>query len=330
MRKKHTISHRSLVLVFGLFLFTPHLPANAFTVPYYSFGEVHTTSAVWVPNVPRPTLIPESAQQGAPTPVSVSAGHEKGDLWGFVGIDQTPVNYDPTGFGSVTSQAASGSIQALSSAYHGGNGGIPVSWMVQLPGTNPFEFQPFTWGEASSFGYIRSVWEITSDGSLPVGETVTIQANLDVGGVLSGYDSTVRAMLFLNGKDDVWWLDAQEYLDFSVVDDFALQPTLEYFNFQDVADSTSVGHSDVNQQDFKVGDIIVMEALLLTTSTLANDGIERSAGADFENTLGAFLTVQTPGASLELFGNPVPIPGAAWLFGSGLIGLVGFARRKKP
>ena len=27
--------------------------------------------------------------------------------------------------------------------------------------------------------------------------------------------------------------------------------------------------------------------------------------------------------------NPVPVPAAAWLFGSGLIGLVGFARRKK-
>jgi len=28
------------------------------------------------------------------------------------------------------------------------------------------------------------------------------------------------------------------------------------------------------------------------------------------------------------FPNPVPIPAAVWLFGSGLIGLVGIARRK--
>lgn len=37
-----------------------------------------------------------------------------------------------------------------------------------------------------------------------------------------------------------------------------------------------------------------------------------------------------PGASgfaLEL--APVPIPGAAWLFGSGLIGLIGMARKKE-
>jgi len=27
--------------------------------------------------------------------------------------------------------------------------------------------------------------------------------------------------------------------------------------------------------------------------------------------------------------NPVPVPAAVWLFGSGLIGLVGVARRKK-
>ena len=27
--------------------------------------------------------------------------------------------------------------------------------------------------------------------------------------------------------------------------------------------------------------------------------------------------------------NPVPVPAAVWLFGSGLLGLVGIARRKK-
>jgi len=27
--------------------------------------------------------------------------------------------------------------------------------------------------------------------------------------------------------------------------------------------------------------------------------------------------------------TPVPVPAAAWLFGSGLLGLIGFARRKK-
>ena len=30
-----------------------------------------------------------------------------------------------------------------------------------------------------------------------------------------------------------------------------------------------------------------------------------------------------------LFASPVPVPAAVWLFGSGLIGLAGFARRKK-
>jgi hypothetical protein len=33
-------------------------------------------------------------------------------------------------------------------------------------------------------------------------------------------------------------------------------------------------------------------------------------------------------ANFELFVSQVPLPAAAWLFGSGLIGLIGFARRK--
>jgi len=39
------------------------------------------------------------------------------------------------------------------------------------------------------------------------------------------------------------------------------------------------------------------------------------------NTVGSYLVVGTP--------TTVPVPAAVWLFGSGLIGLVGFARRKK-
>jgi len=35
------------------------------------------------------------------------------------------------------------------------------------------------------------------------------------------------------------------------------------------------------------------------------------------------------GGSESFVNNPVPVPAAVWLFGSGLIGLVGVARRKR-
>ena len=43
----------------------------------------------------------------------------------------------------------------------------------------------------------------------------------------------------------------------------------------------------------------------------------------------AFLEKKLAGNSVGLIVNPVPVPAAVWLFGSGLLGLVGIARRKK-
>ena len=61
----------------------------------------------------------------------------------------------------------------------------------------------------------------------------------------------------------------------------------------------------------------------MSTATLAID----------ENDLsGAFIPdggTWTSVALLRATASPIPIPSVMWLFGSGLIGLVGLARRKK-
>ena len=41
------------------------------------------------------------------------------------------------------------------------------------------------------------------------------------------------------------------------------------------------------------------------------------------------LTPVVGGFETDVYVNPVPVPAAVWLFGSGLIGLIGIARRKK-
>ena len=45
--------------------------------------------------------------------------------------------------------------------------------------------------------------------------------------------------------------------------------------------------------------------------------------------MGLHVTNFTSGGSDSFVNNPVPIPAAVWLFGSGLLGLVGIARRRR-
>jgi len=62
--------------------------------------------------------------------------------------------------------------------------------------------------------------------------------------------------------------------------------------------------------------------------------IETSFVADFYNT-GGFTSIATPDGvtwtseSGVFLSTVVPVPAAVWLFGSGFIGLIGIARRKK-
>ena len=60
------------------------------------------------------------------------------------------------------------------------------------------------------------------------------------------------------------------------------------------------------------------------------DGQRWSAGYDTtSDTFGIWGGAPSWDFLFETTVNPVPVPGAVWLFGSGLIGLVGIARRKK-
>ena len=64
-------------------------------------------------------------------------------------------------------------------------------------------------------------------------------------------------------------------------------------------------------------------------TTVRSGSSSRNAIAVIDTSTGLYTTVLTPGANdLHGVAYVVPVPAAFWLFGSGLLGLVGFARRK--
>ena len=72
------------------------------------------------------------------------------------------------------------------------------------------------------------------------------------------------------------------------------------------------------------------------TSSQWSTGVWNLAAGDYELTFrlqrwwlnGDDIPPETWVAAFKVDVNPVPIPSAAWLFGSGLLGLIGLARRK--
>lgn len=81
-----------------------------------------------------------------------------------------------------------------------------------------------------------------------------------------------------------------------------------------------------------VWDVSTVGGVVTYTSTDVCSGSAGTGGAcTTDGTLGlAMIDGAFPGFSANFdFTTPVPVPAAVWLFGSGLLGLVGVARRKK-
>ena len=67
--------------------------------------------------------------------------------------------------------------------------------------------------------------------------------------------------------------------------------------------------------------------LALTGTGLA--ALESNGLLNFTGQVSGSLNLNSSTLTVDVSANPVPIPSAIWLFGSGLLGLVGIARRKK-
>jgi len=52
-------------------------------------------------------------------------------------------------------------------------------------------------------------------------------------------------------------------------------------------------------------------------------------GAPVIDEIGWYYSTEKPTPAFAVYGSPVPIPGAAWLLGSGIVGLIGLKRRMR-
>lgn len=343
------MNKRTLLIVMLMSFFPLYLSsALALTMtPYYSYSEYYGQGGVVhaAPNTlyPSATLTSEHDSEGAAGATSVAGGQE---WWGTVSLGAVSAQ----GWGDVTSNPLTGTISSRSGAHHTDTGGDMVSYWVDFSTPpfepNPFRITPYSWGLGSSFGYIRMLWEIGTDGTLEIGDNVNLAGSLNVEGAFDGEDDiTMRTTMMVNQVENAYWLDGGEYTNYGLLADIilpdpdAMNSMLWFENESrnsDASDSVDISiSSDINAS---VGDVILMEAMLETYAELPNDGIGRDIWAEFANTMETSLITDTQGAFLQPYGTggsngdepaPVPEPSTILLLGSGLAGMAWYGRKRR-
>lgn len=139
--------------------------------------------------------------------------------------------------------------------------------------------------------------------------------------------------------DQTYLLANQSTLSFSL-DFVLLTDTIDWeYRILDDVRSEATYNFEVHVENITKSQVLLLatDAIPLTSTILSGDTgdiirITTTGSMDFSG----FTTIRTSGIAVDMsfgdYGTPapavVPIPAAAWLFGSGLIGLIGLARRK--
>jgi hypothetical protein len=198
-------------------------------------------------------------------------------------------------------------------------------------------------GYGKAYGYISQVFRVGTDGSLQTGDSVTVDLNMLLEGSIDSQTSygNLAGLVTLNYYDP-----AQQYSDNSGPVSYMPVTTFEDNLYtQPYLDSLLAHVKSVNNQtgtlntvnfqgsataNVQVGDILTLEGMILATNSLGySDGLGYS-WTDALNTMTPSLTTETAGAVLSPYQPAVvPAPAAVWLFGLGLLGLIGIARRGK-
>ena len=105
--------------------------------------------------------------------------------------------------------------------------------------------------------------------------------------------------------------------------------------FTDSFDISEAGLYKATLTDFEFPEAMVKSGMAVTTATELLGSVDAPGSFTFDATLGqyfvSFFGEAGASTSYGMYGieiSQVPVPAAAWLFGSGLIGLAVVARRK--
>ena len=134
-------------------------------------------------------------------------------------------------------------------------------------------------------------------------------------------------------------VDQALYLSFTAP---ALGPFSDIYNFTVSTLSDLAGSVTNHQLQFGTTDILNINSLNMSVYNAANVLLSSSGSGvsvlDTNIAAGAYHALVTGTGTgtlggaymVSIIAQPVPVPAAVWLLGSGLIGIIGVARRKEP
>jgi hypothetical protein len=230
------------------------------------------------------------------------------------------------GKASVSANPNTGSINLYTRAAHAVSG--KMGWWVDFPLSNPFYYEPQTFGLSTASGYVRNTFQLVSTtGDVQPGTPVTVHTNIDLEGVFDDYPTSgIKLAVLTNKLEDAYWTESNHGINFGFIEDMGI-PAWRFST--ENSSETDISFSNQFDKQFEVGDLIVLEALFVGYSSLANIGDGRvDTFADFQSTLKTTLSVNTAGVSLKA----VPLPAAFFTFNSALLGFAGLrslARRRR-
>jgi hypothetical protein len=149
-----------------------------------------------------------------------------------------------------------------------------------------------------------------------------VSSQLGEGGEFEGWALASRSQV-LGLLDNAGGSGA--YLDWSTENNGVVTPLLDLWgDFSTDAQNNSVHFLFDEVNEFDQHRLAYLFDTTKSTEGLSNDLMRIDHGF-----WGSSPSTQVGSALVRVSAVPVPVPAAVWLFGSGLIGLIGFARRKK-